>query len=100
MLGILGLNGPVGAIGSPQHIVYVRGDRNNVDVDLDQTRVVLGVAGDLPGLSIGSVENWSFEVAGIYSESSGTSAHNGIREDRLDHALGSQEIAVVRPCCY
>ncbi|MCH8944033.1 MAG: TonB-dependent receptor [Proteobacteria bacterium] len=98
VLGILGLNGPVGAVGSPQHIVYVRGDRNNVDVDLDQTRIVLGVTGDLPGLSIGSVENWSFEVAGIYSESSGTSARNGIREDRLDHALGFNSALGDTPC--
>jgi len=95
---VFGANGPVGAIGSPQHIVYVRGDRNNTDVDIDQVRGVLGVKGDLPGISFGSVENWSFELAGIYSTSSGTSIRNGIRGDRLDHALGFNSIAGATPC--
>lgn len=86
---VFGPNGPVGAIGSPQHIVYVRGDRNTSDSEIDQTRVVLGVGGDLPGVAFGSVEDWSFELSGIYSKSSGTSTVPGIRGDRLDLALGA-----------
>jgi len=93
-----GPSGPTGPVGSGQHIVYVEGDRNNSDVDLDQIRAVLGVNGDLPGLSFGSVENWSFEVAGVFSSSSGTSVRNGIRGDRLDHALGFNSIAGATPC--
>ena len=85
---IFGANDPIGAIGSPQHIVYLRGDRNNSDVDIDQIRAVVGVSGDIPGLSFGSVENWSFEVAGIWSKSSGDSIRYGVREDKLDYALG------------
>ncbi len=97
-LGVLGLNGPVGAVGSTQHIVYVEGDRNNSDVDIDQLRSVLGVRGDLPGLSFGSVENWSFEIAGVFSSSSGTSVRRGIRGDLLDHALGVNSIGGATPC--
>jgi len=95
---VFGPNGPVGAIGSPQHIVYVRGDRNSSDVDIDQIRGVLGVRGDLPSVSFGSLENWSFELAGIYSTSSGTSFTRGVREDTLDHALGFNSIAGATPC--
>ena len=87
-INVFGPNAPEGAVGSPQHIVYVRGDRNNAEVDLDQLRMVAGVTGDLPGLSFGSVDNWSFEVAGIFSESDGTSIRQGIRGDRLDLSLG------------
>jgi iron complex outermembrane receptor protein len=95
---LFGPTGPVGAVGSPQHIVYVRGDRDNADVDIDQIRGVLGLTGDLPGLSFGSVDNWSFEVAGIFSSSSGTSVRNGIRGDRLDLALGWYSFGGATPC--
>jgi len=97
-LGVLGLNGPIGPVGSPQHIVYVRGDRDNATVDIDQTRGVLGVRGDLPGLSFADVNNWSFEAAGIFSSSSGTSVRNGIRGDKLDHALGWNSFGGATPC--
>jgi iron complex outermembrane receptor protein len=95
---IFGPNAPAGPAGSNQHIVYVRGDRQNTDVDIDQIRGVLGVRADLPGLSFGSVDNWSFEVAGIYSSSSGTSFRKGIRGDRLDHALGWNSTDGATPC--
>lgn len=67
-----------------QPIITVAGDRNNVEVVQEQYRGVLGVRGDLP--FIGS--SWTFEVAGVYSRSVGTSDRNGIREDRLALALG------------
>lgn len=98
VLGILGLTGPIGPVGSPQHIVIVQGDRNNDDVDINQIRTVLGVSGDLPMVSFGSIENWSFELAGVYSKSSGTSNIYGIRGDRLDHALGWNSIDGATPC--
>lgn len=67
-----------------QPIVSVRGDRNNFEVTQEQYRGVLGVRGDLP--FIGS--SWTFEAAGSYSRSIGTSTRDGIREDRLALALG------------
>lgn len=87
-LGVLGPSTAIGPIGSPQHIVYLRGDRNNSDVDISQLRSVIGVRGDIPALSFGSLDNWSFEVAGIWSKSSGESRRYGVREDRLDYSLG------------
>jgi iron complex outermembrane receptor protein len=65
-------------------IFAIQGDRNNVDITQEQYRGVLGVRGDLP--FIGST--WSFEVAGQYSHSVGTSVRQGVREDRLALAIG------------
>ena len=67
-----------------QPIVSIRGDRNNTDVTLEQYRGVLGLRGDLPFIS----PSWTFEVAGIYSRSEGSSVRRGIREDKLALALG------------
>lgn len=87
-LTVWGPNAPAGAVGSIQHILYPRGHLGNSTVDIDQTRGVLGIRGDIPGLSRGSFDNWSFELAGIFSSSSGTSSTRGIRGDRIDYALG------------
>ena len=65
-------------------IFAIRGDRNNVDVTQEQYRGVLGVRGDLP--FVGS--SWSFEVAGVYSRSVGSSIRRGVREDRLALSIG------------
>ena len=62
----------------------IRGDRDNFDLTQEQYRGVLGVKGDLP--FIGS--SWTFELAGIYSRSEGTSVRRGIREDKLAFAIG------------
>jgi len=81
------LLGPIG----PQNarmIASVRGDRNTVDVTADQTRGVLGVRGDMPFMSFGSLDNWTFDVFGSYSLSTGESHRPGIREDRFDLAVG------------
>lgn len=79
-----------GAIGAASvvPIVSVAGDRNYTAVEADQTRVVGGVRGDLPWLTAGPLDNWSFDIYGSYSKSTGTSERRGIREDRLDLALG------------
>ena len=69
-------------------IVSVIGDRNLTDVTADQTRGVLGVRGDMPFMSMGSLDNWTFEVAASYTLSTGESHRAGIRGDRLDHSLG------------
>ena len=65
-------------------IPFVRGDRNNFDVTQEQYRGVLGLRGDLP--FIGS--SWTFELAGVYSRSIGSSVRYGIREDKLAFSLG------------
>ena len=80
----------VGAIGAASvvPIVSVAGDRNFTSVEADQTRFVGGVRGDMPWLTAGPLDNWSFDIYGSYSKSTGTSERRGIREDRLDLALG------------
>jgi len=88
--------GPVGAVGV-QPIVSVAGDRNTTKVSGDQIRVVGGVRGDMPWLTMGSLENWSFDVYASFSESSAVSERQGIRGDRLDHALGWNSITST-PC--
>ena len=69
-------------------IVSVRGDRNNVSVDMEQTRLVLGTYADLPFLNVGSLSNWRGDISITYTRSEGDSSRLGVREDRLDLALG------------
>lgn len=82
-----GLPFPPLSVGFPtpvQPIVAIQGDRDNSDVTLEQYRGVFGVRGDLPFIA----PSWSFEVAGVYSKSKGSSVRKGIREDKLALALG------------
>ena len=69
-------------------IVSVRGDRNNVSTEMEQIRVVLGTTADLPFLDIGSLSNWRGDISVAYTRSEGDSSRLGVREDRLDLALG------------
>ena len=78
--------GPLGGISlEPQ--TSVDGDRDNVTTDIDQIRYVAGVRGDIPFLSAGSLDNWSFDLAVVHSDSTGTSLRRGIREDKLRHSV-------------
>ncbi len=70
-------------------VVGVTGDRNNVATTQKNLRLVGGFKGDLPQLNFGSLSNWSFETALSHSRSVGTSSRMGIREDRLNFALGN-----------
>ena len=79
--------GPLGPI-TAQPVVGVIGDRSGVDVVVDTARLVLGLRGDMPFLQAGSLDNWTFEVSGIYSKSTGESHRVGIRDDRTDLTLG------------
>ena len=81
------LVGPIGPAPSIP-IVSVRGDRNTAVRYLEQYRYVAGVSGDLPMLSIGGFSDWSFEFAYVHSRSDGRASRPGIRDDRLDLALG------------
>ena len=80
-------SGPIGPART-RPIVSVRGDRNMVDRYLEQYRYVAGVGGDLPMLNFGSLSNWSFEFSYVQTRSDGTGVRPGIREDRLELALG------------
>ncbi len=70
----------------------VRGDRSNYDVELEHTRFVAGVRGDLPMLSFGSLDNWSWDAAYVMSDSVGTADRPGVRQDRLEVALGTYSL--------
>ncbi|MCH7834013.1 MAG: TonB-dependent receptor [Proteobacteria bacterium] len=80
----------MGSIGpaASQPVASVRGDRTQTNVEVDQLRFVGGVKGDLPFLTVGSLDNWSFELSASYSKSTGESSRVGIRDDRLDLSLG------------
>ncbi len=80
-------SGPIGAIPT-EPIVAVQGDRSFVTTEVEQLRLVGGLKGDLPGVNWGQLNDWSFELSGIYSESTGSSSRPGIRDDRLAFALG------------
>lgn len=83
----------VGSNYGPQQILpifSIDGDRDNYEVSLKQTRLVGGFKGDMPFLNdFGSLEDWSFEASISHSFSSGKSTRTGIREDRLNFALGN-----------
>ena len=80
----------VGALGPllTQPIVSVRDDRNTNTVEVDQLRFVGGFRADLPFIDFGSISDWSMDLAGVVSKSTGTSNRLGIRGDRVDLALG------------
>jgi iron complex outermembrane receptor protein len=82
------LTGPVGPIYT-QPIVSVRGDRNLVETSMKQFRGVFGLRGDLPGIDWGSMAAWQYDLAYVYTKSKGKSHRYGVREDRLDLALGA-----------
>jgi iron complex outermembrane receptor protein len=88
--------GPIGP--SPNvPIVTVENDRSTQTADVEQIRAVAGIRGDMPWLSFGSLDNWSFEAAVVWAESDGTSIRPGIRDDRLDLAVGAFSITGT-PC--
>ena len=72
--------------------VSVRGDRDNVYSEVDQLRIVGGVKGDLPALSFGDFDNWSFDVALVHSNSTGSSSRLGVNEERLLYSLNTSVV--------
>jgi len=87
--------GGFGAIGATtaQIVASVRGDRTQVTSELDQTRFVAGVRGDLPFIPVGGNNDWQFEVALTNTKSDGTASRPGIRQDRIDAASTTIEDA-------
>lgn len=68
-----------------QPIVAVKGDRTEVETDVSQIRLVLGMKGDV---TFDGYEDWSYEVSAYRTESTGKSFRSGIRGDKLSLALG------------
>jgi iron complex outermembrane receptor protein len=83
-----GLNRATGQSLDVLPIVGVLGDRNVVEVNLAQSRIVTGLKGDLPFITQGPLNDWSFDLSAQYSYSQGESLRTGVREDRLNLALG------------
>ncbi|MEX2962441.1 TonB-dependent receptor [Microbulbifer sp. TYP-18] len=79
----------VGAVGPLRirPVVAVQGDRNRTNVEVAQLRFVTGLRGDLPMLNVGTLSDWSFELAASLTKSDGKASRIGIREDRLDQSL-------------
>ena len=90
------LVGPLGPA-AVQPIVSVTGDRNLVSTTMEQMRGVVGFKGDLPFIDWGSMSSWVYEVGLSYTTSEGTSSRPGIRNDRLQLALGAYSTTTT-PC--
>ena len=80
--------GAIGPAGT-QPIVTIPGDRNMNDIEVDQTRIVAGLRGDLPFINWGSMKNWDFELAAIHAKSNGTSTRTGLRGDLFDLSVAT-----------
>ena len=80
----------IGALGAVRSLplVSVRGDRNYVETETTWYRGVAGLRGDVPFLNVGTLSNWTFDMSFVRSFSSGVSRRPGVRQDRLDLALG------------
>ncbi|WP_371398752.1 TonB-dependent receptor [Algimonas porphyrae] len=98
-------NGPNDFVGpvNTQPVIGINGDRTTTDVVIENTRLVGGIRGDIPALNYGTLSDWTFELSGTHSISQGTSVRPGIRQDRLNFALGNnlvtnQPIPGLAPC--
>lgn len=91
--GLFGFGAPAGPIDVIANI-SIDGDRDQAETRLQQVRLVGGVRMDLPALTFdapGLFEfgDWNAEVSASYNISDGISARRGIRDDRLNFALGN-----------
>lgn len=81
--------GPFGPI-PVRIVILVDGDRHVNENEVTQSRWVAGVSADLPFLDDAwGLSNWSGEFSLTYTSSVGVSYLGGIREDRLDLAIGA-----------
>jgi len=69
--GLFGLGAPVGPI-DVQPVVTIDDDRTFNDIELEQTRIVGGVKGDIPAFNYDpdgfiNFSDWRFEASGSYS---------------------------------
>lgn len=84
-LGLEPAAGPIGVL----PVSSVIGDRTENTNTVEQTRAVVGLRGDIPALNFGTIDNWSFDVAAVFSRSEGTSSRPGIRGDLLSLSLNT-----------
>ncbi len=92
----LGPSGPSGT----RPIVAVRGDRDATTTDTTSWRGVVGLEGDLPFLSVGSLSDWSFDASVTFSTAYSTQQQVGVRDDRLNLALGRYSEKEDSPCVH
>ena len=88
---------------SARPVVGINGDRTENEIVIENTRLVGGFRGDLPFMNFGEFSDWTFDASFTHSISNGTSIRPGIRDDRLNFALGNdiesgQPIAGLAPC--
>lgn len=83
------LTGPIGPQGVTP-IVSVKGDRDYVESEVGQLRLVGGVEFDMPYLEGIGLNGWSADVSITHSSSKGTSLRTGINEAKLNFALGQE----------
>lgn len=70
-------------------VFIIDGDRVVTDITLEQQRFVGGLRGDMPYMNdVFTLQDWSFEFSAVWSEGTGKSIREGIREDRLALGLG------------
>ena len=69
-------------------VISVAGDRNLASTEATWQRAVAGLKGDLPFLNRGSLSDWTFDASITRSHSSGKASRPGIRQDRMELALG------------
>jgi iron complex outermembrane recepter protein len=72
--------------------VSIRGDRDFVESEVDQLRLVGGVRADLPFLDFGAFDNWSADIALVYSDGTGTSLRSGVNEEALLYSLNTSVV--------
>jgi len=65
------------------------GHLDSVYSDIDQLRFVAGIKGDLPSIDWGSMDDWSFDLAFVHSESNGYSKRTGADEVNLEYSLST-----------
>ena len=74
-------------------IVEIRGDRDNNDVEINQSRIVGGIRSDLPGWRNDSgFGNWSYDLYYSYSRSVGVDKQYGILEEPFLRSINTSRI--------
>ena len=90
-LGFFGVN--FGTTYSLRPIIVVRGDRDNNNVEINQSRIVGGIRSDLPGWRNDSgFGNWSYDLYYSYSRSVGDEKRFGILEEPLLLSINTSRI--------
>jgi len=79
-------NNPAGALPIEAQPA-IDGHLDNTWSKVDQMRYVAGIKGDMPFVNWGAMDNWSFDIGVVHSESNGESVRTGADEINLAHSL-------------